>query len=78
MLLLFLKRMSNYRLISLLTNVTLLLKFLIKNVLEHVYNVLNDHHVINTLQSGFDPEDSTVNQLVDLYNTFCWVLAYTL
>ena len=32
---------------------------------------MNDHHVINTLQPGFVPGDSTVNQLVDIYNTFC-------
>ena len=27
--------------------------------------------ILTTLQSGFIPSDSTVNQLVDIYNTFC-------
>ena len=35
------------------------------------FNFLNDHQVITTLQSGCVPGDSTVNQLVDIYNTFC-------
>ena len=35
---------------------------------------MNDHHVITTLQSGFLPRDSTVNQLVDIYNTSCQAL----
>ena len=33
-----------------------------------------DHNVITTLQSGFLPGDSTINQLTDLYNTFCKAL----
>ena len=37
-------------------------------------NFLNDHQVITTLQSGFVPGDSTVNQLVEIYNTFCQAL----
>ena len=41
---------------------------------KYVFNFLNDHHVITTLQSGFVPGDSTVNQLVDIYNTFCQAL----
>ena len=41
---------------------------------KYVFNFLNDHHVITTLQSGFVPGDSTVNQLVDIYNTFCRAL----
>ena len=41
---------------------------------KHVYYFLNDHYVITTLQSGFVPGDSTVNQLVDIYNTFCQAL----
>ena len=35
---------------------------------------LSEHQVITTLQSGFIPGDSTVNQLVDIYNTFCRAL----
>ena len=30
-----------------------------------------DHVVLTTLQSGFISADSTVNQLVDIYNSFC-------
>ena len=62
---------SNYRPISLLNT---LAKVLEKIVHKYVFNFLNDHHVITTLQSGFVPGDSTVNQLVDIYNTFCQAL----
>ena len=30
-----------------------------------------DHEVLTTLQSGFISGDSTVNQLIDIYNSFC-------
>ena len=30
-----------------------------------------DHEVLTTIQSGFMASDSTVNQLVDIYNSFC-------
>ena len=30
-----------------------------------------DHEVLNTVQSGFISGDSTVNQLIDIYNSFC-------
>ena len=30
-----------------------------------------DHEVLATLQSGFVSGDNTVNQLVDIYNSFC-------
>ena len=58
---------SNYRPISLLNTLG---KVLEKIVHKHVYNFFNDHHVITTLQSGYGLGDSTVNQLVDIYNTF--------
>ena len=61
---------SNYRPISLLNTLG---KVLEKIVHKHVYNFLNDH-VITTLQSGFVPGDSTVNQLIDIYKTFCQAL----
>ena len=41
-----------------------------KIVHKHTFNFLLDRHV----QSGFVPGDSTVNQLVDIYNTFCKAL----
>ena len=37
---------------------------------KHVFNFLDANSVITSLQSGFVPDDSTVNQLVDIYNTF--------
>ena len=62
---------ANYRPISLLNTIG---KVLEKIVHKYVFNFLNDHHAITTLQSGFIPGDSTVNQLVDIYNTFCQAL----
>ena len=62
---------SNYRPISLLSTVG---KVLEKIVHKHLFNFLNAHHVITTLQSGFVPGDSTANQMVDIYNTFCKAL----
>ena len=62
---------ANYRPISLLNTIG---KVLEKIVHKYVFNVLNDHHVITTLQSGFVPGDSSVNQLDDIYNTFCQAL----
>ena len=49
-------------------------KVLEKIVHKHLFNFLNTHHVITTLQLGFVPGDSTANQLVDIYNTFCKAL----
>ena len=37
---------------------------------KHVFNFLNANSVITSLQSGFVPGDSIVNQLIDIYNTF--------
>ena len=54
---------SNYRPISLLNTLAEVLE---KIVHKYVFNFLNDHHVFTTLQSGFVPGDSTVNQLVDI------------
>ena len=41
---------------------------------KYLLNFFRDHQVITTLQSGFIPGDSTVYQLVDIYNTFCKAL----
>ena len=62
---------SNYRPISLLNTIG---KVLEKIIHKYIYNFLKEHQVITTLQSGFIPGDSTVNQLVDIYNTFCQAL----
>ena len=59
---------SNYRPISLLSTVG---KVLEKIVHKHLFNFIRDNNILTTLQSGFVPGDSTVNQLVDIYNTFC-------
>ena len=62
---------SNYRPISLLSTVG---KALEKIVHKHVFNFFHENQVITSLQSGFVPGDSTVNQSTDLYNTFCHAL----
>ena len=62
---------SNYRPISLLSALG---KVMEKNVHKHMFNFLLDRHAITCLQSGFVPGDSTVNQLADIYNTFCKAL----
>ena len=50
--------------------ISLLGKVIEKIVHKHVSNFFEDNNVIISLQSGFVPGDSTVNQLVDIYNTF--------
>ena len=62
---------SNYRPISLLNTIG---KVFEKIVHKHVFNFFRDNNILTSLQSGFLPGDSTVNQLVDLYNTFCKAL----
>ena len=46
-------------------------KVLEKVVHMHLFNYIRDHEILSALQSGFIPGDSTVNLLVDVYNTFC-------
>jgi hypothetical protein len=58
---------SNYRPISLL-NITA--KICEKLIFRHLFNYIRDNNLITSHQSGFMPGDSTVNQLVYLYNTF--------
>ena len=44
-------------------------------VSKHIYNHFRENSIIITsFQSGFTPGDSTVNQLIYLYNTFCQAL----
>ena len=59
---------SNYRPISLLNTIG---KVLEKIIHKYIYNFLKEHQVITTLQSGFIPGDSTVNQLVGLNLFIC-------
>ena len=62
---------SNYRPISLLSTVG---KVMEKVIHKHMFNFLKEHEVLTRLQSEFVPGDSTANQLVDIYNTFCKAL----
>ena len=62
---------SNFRPISLLSTLG---KTMEKIVHKHIFNYFKDNNIITCLQSGFIPGDSTVNQLEDIYNTFCKAL----
>ena len=59
---------SNYRPISLLSNLN---KVLERIVFKYVFNYLRDIDFLSPFQSGFVPGDSTINQLIYLYNEFC-------
>ena len=41
---------------------------------KYLFNFFRDNNVITAFQLGFVPGDSTVNQLIDIYNTFCKAL----
>ncbi|MCG8113710.1 MAG: reverse transcriptase domain-containing protein [Candidatus Thiodiazotropha taylori] len=62
---------ENHRPISLLSSIG---KSLEKVVHKHLHNFLLENNIITPFQSGFTQGDSTVNQLVDLYNTFSQAL----
>ena len=62
---------SNYRPVSLLSTIG---KVMEKIIHKHMFNFFKDNQVITCFQSGFVPGDSTVDQLVDIYNTFCKAL----
>ena len=61
---------SNYRHISLLSNIN---KVLARIVFKHLYNHFLEKDILTPLQSGFIPGDSTVNQQLFPYNAFCKV-----
>ena len=42
-----------------------------KAIHKHGHNFILANQIITPFQSGFMPGDSTVNQLTDMYNTFC-------
>ena len=58
---------GNYRPVSLLNICS---KVCEKLVFKHLFNFCRDNNVISMHQSGFTPGDSTIHQLVYLYNTF--------
>ena len=62
---------SNYRPISLLSNIN---KVLGRIVFKHLYIHFLENDILTPLQSSFIPGNSTVNQLLFLYNTFCKAL----
>ena len=43
-------------------------------VFKYLFNHYQDNNLLSSLQSGFIPGDSTVNQLTFLYSTFCQAL----
>ena len=62
---------SNYRPISLLSTVSKVLEIIVH---KYLFNFFRDNNVITAFQSGLVPGDSTVNQLINIYNTFCKAL----
>ena len=66
-----LSQVSSYRPISLLNSEN---KVLERLVFKYLFNHLRDNNLLSSLQSGFLPGDSTVNQLTFLYNTLCHAL----
>ena len=49
-------------------------KLLERLMFKYLFNYLRDNNLLSSLQSGCIPGDSTVNQLIFLYNTFCKAL----
>ncbi|MES9991692.1 MAG: reverse transcriptase domain-containing protein, partial [Candidatus Thiodiazotropha sp.] len=66
-----LSKVSNHRPISLLNSEA---KVFEKLIFKYLFNHFRDNNLLTSLQSGFIPGDSTVNQLTYLYNTFCEAL----
>ena len=59
---------NNYRPVSLLSCVG---KVLERCVHHHIFQFLNENEIITPHQSGFIPGDSTINQLLCIYNDLC-------
>ena len=62
---------SNYRPISLLSCIS---KVMERCIFKYLYNYLAINNILTPLQSGFIPGDSTVNQLISIYDEFCKAL----
>ena len=70
-----LSMVSNYRLIPLLNPEAKLFEKLIPGpVFKSLFNHFRDKNLLSSLQSGFIPGDSKVNQLTYPYNIFCETL----
>ena len=64
-------QINNYRPVSLLPAAS---KILERVIFKKVYNYLNENNLLSRNQSGFRPNDSTVNQLSFMYHEFCKAL----
>lgn len=62
---------GNYRPVSLLSVSS---KIFEKIVFKNLFNFLRENNIISPHQSGFQPGDSTTNQLAYLYHVFCQAL----
>ncbi len=62
---------QNYRPISLLSCIGKLME---RCIHKHLYNFIADNKILTSFQSGFIKGDSTVNQLVYVYNDICKAL----
>ena len=56
---------QNYRPISV---TSILCKIMEKILLEHLFNYMKTNNILSKCQSGFQPNDSTVNQLIEIYH----------
>ena len=59
---------NNYRPVSLLSCIS---KVMERIMFKHMHNFLHDRNLLNKYQSGFQPGDSTVNQLIEIYDHIC-------
>ena len=57
---------NNYRPISLTSTIC---KIMEKIIFKYLFNFMKDNEILTKYQSGFQPNDSTVNQLVEIYNS---------
>ena len=64
---------SNYRPVSLLCTSE---KVFERTVFKHIYDHFQDNNILTSLQSGFIPGDSTVNQLTYLHDSFSQALDF--
>ena len=57
---------SNYRPISITSCIGKILEFFF---FKYLYNYLQENDILTKFRSGFRPKDSTVNQLLEIYQT---------